>query len=205
MAGLTDLEDLGLSGNAIENLSPLVANTGLGSGDKIDVGGNPLNAVSIDTHIPALRSRGVEVSAENLITAPQVPSQVVDIPDPNLRVAIESTLGIVPGGTITARQMATLTHLGLEVGLLNNSNISNVTGLEYATNLTYLDLWENTISDISPVAGLTNLTTLNLSDNNISDISALAGLTNLTELALRGNAIVDLSPLVANTELGEGG
>ena len=150
----------------------------------------------------------------------------VDIPDPNLRTAIESVLGIAPGGTITAGQMATLTDLGLEVDLLNNSNISNLTGLEYATNLTdlhlsdntisdisavegltnltFLGLWSNTISDISALAGLTNLTDLHLSDNAISDVSAVAGLTNLTTLYLGGNAIKDLSPLVANTGLGSG-
>ena len=85
VAGLTNLTLLVLGHNAIEDLSPLVANTGLGEGDEIYVNRNPLNAVSIDTHIPALRSRGVRVAAENLITA--VPSQVVDIPDSNLRAA----------------------------------------------------------------------------------------------------------------------
>ena len=170
VAGLTNLILLVLRGNSIEDLSPLVANTGLGEGDGIGVDRNPLNSVSIDTHIPALESRGVVVSAENLITP-----QVVDIPDANLRTAIESALGIAPGGTITAEAMATLTTLEARDG-----GISNLTGLEYATNLTVLGL----------------------DDNNISDITAVTGLTNLTLLVLRGNSIEDLSPLVANTGLG---
>ncbi len=203
LAGLTNLTasewtpSLNLAGNAIEDLSPLVANTGLGEGDRIDVDRNPLNAVSIHTHIPALRSRGVEVSAYNLKTPA---SQAVDIPDPNLRTAIESALGIAPGGTITAEQMETLTRLDAR----GSDNISNLTGLEYAANLTWLFLSHNHISDISAVAGLTNLTYLQLNLNNISDISAVAGLTDLERLNLLGNAIEDLSPLVANTGLGEG-
>ena len=81
----------------------------------------------------------------------------VDIPDPNLRVAIEQALGIASGGTITDRGMAALTTLKAR-----DSNISNLTGLEYAANLKQLDLSRNSISDISAVAGLTNLTILDL-------------------------------------------
>ena len=38
-------------------------------------------------------------------------AQMVDIPDANLRAAIETTLGKASGATITAADMATLTHL----------------------------------------------------------------------------------------------
>ena len=182
LAGLTNVTYLTLIGNNIEDLSPLVANTGLGEGDRINVNRNPLNAASIDTHIPALRSRGVEVFADNLITAPEVPSQVVDIPDPNLRAAIEQALGIASGGTITVEQMATLTELHA-----GSSDISDLTGLEFATNLTWLNLQINTISDITAVEGLTNLTTLQFSVNAITDITAVVGLTNLATLELGTN------------------
>ena len=40
----------------------MVANTGLGSGDRVNVRNNPLSATSINTHIPALQGRGVDVS-----------------------------------------------------------------------------------------------------------------------------------------------
>ncbi len=196
LAGLTNLRGLTLQGNNISDISPLVANAGLGEGDSVFVDRNPLNSESIDTHIPALERRGVEVSAEDLLTVPQVPSQVVDLLDSNLRAAIESVLGIAPGDTITAGQMATLT--GLEAA---DSNISNLTGLKYAINLTDLTLWGNAISDISAVTGLTNLRGLDLSTNNISDISPVAGLSNLTYLNLWGNAISDISAVAGLTNL----
>ena len=66
LSGLTNLTVLWLMDNNISDLSPLVANTGLGSGDMVDVGGNPLSYQSINTHIPLLQSRGVEVRFENL-------------------------------------------------------------------------------------------------------------------------------------------
>lgn len=67
LAGLTKLETLYFSNNAISDLSPLVANTGLGEGDTIFLFGNPLNDISINTHIPALRNRGVTVHRTALL------------------------------------------------------------------------------------------------------------------------------------------
>jgi hypothetical protein len=43
-----------------------VANTGLGNGDTVDVKINPLSDASIHTHIPALQSRGVRVTFDEL-------------------------------------------------------------------------------------------------------------------------------------------
>ena len=105
------------------------------------------------------------------------PAQVVDISDPNLRTAIENALGKAPGAEITVDDMARLNALNA-----GGMGISNLTGLEYATNLIELFLWESSIADISP----------------------LAGLTQLTWLSLWGNSIADISPLVANTGLGNG-
>ena len=64
LADLTALTDLQLSGNRISDIYPLVANTGLGTGDQVELWRNPLSATSRNTHIPALRARGVEVFFE---------------------------------------------------------------------------------------------------------------------------------------------
>ena len=61
LSGLTNLTRLNLYNNSISDLAPLVANTGLDNGDEVDVQNNPLSAISINTHIPALQSRGVDV------------------------------------------------------------------------------------------------------------------------------------------------
>ena len=194
LSGLTNLRELHLAANSITDLSPLVANTGLGSGDEVYVRGNPLNAVSINTHIPTLQRRGVEVDFD----AP-APAQTVNIPDAHLRTKLEQALGKASGAPITVADMERLNVLTAK-----SASISNLTGLEHATNLTSLWLQDNNISDISVVSGLTNLTELSLHSNNISDISALSGLTNLRDLRLWDNNITDLSPLVSNTGLGSG-
>ncbi len=123
-------------------------------------------------------------------------AQVVDIPDSSLRTAIEKALGKASGATITTADMAKLTHLDTR-----NAYISDLTGLELATNLTGLNLSDNNISDISPLTGLMNLRQLWLASNNISDISPVAGLTNLIELILQNNAISDISPVAGLTNL----
>ena len=205
LTGLTNLENLWLEENSISDLSPLVENTGLGHGDLVEVGGNFLNALSINTHIPTLQSRGVTVGFDNIIVQPEDINQIVDIPDPALRAAINALRGKAPDATISVADMLTLI-----IFIAPNGNLSDLTGLEHATNLIWLDLnivflaedfINNSVSDLSPLAGLTNLTHLWLGDNSISDISALTGLTNLESLALGDNSISDISPLIGLTQL----
>ena len=206
LSGLTNLTELYLGGNSILDISPLVANTGFGHGDTVDVRSNPLNSASVQTYIPALKSRGVTVRFEDT-THGEVRQPMVDIPDANLRAAIENVLDKVVGAPISVGEMATLTQL-----VARNANISDLTGLEHAHNLKQLDLssvWvrdegyvnSNAVSNFSPILGLTHLTYLNLGYNNITDISALASLTNLTELYLADNNITDISAVAQLTNL----
>ena len=120
------------------------------------------------------------------------------LPDANLRRAVEEALGKSPGATITKAELATLRGLNAV-----NYGIIDLTGLEFATNLTWLYLSYNTITDLSPLAGLVNLTTLYLRSNAITDLTPLAGLVNLTILSLRSNEIMDLTPLADLTNLME--
>ena len=105
------------------------------------------------------------------------PSPVVKIPDANLRPAIETALGKDSGAPITRAEMATMDSLEA-----SDADIDDLTGLESAVNLTWLDL----------------------ASNDITNVSVLEGLTNLTHLILSGNNITDLASLVANTGLGAG-
>ena len=155
-----------------------------------------------------------------LIFSLPVTAQVVNIPDPNLRAAIEAELGKASGTTITAGEMATLTELNAR-----DASIRDLTGLGFATNLITLRLHNNhitdisplssltelrglyldysDIADISPLSGLIHLGALGLGGNNISDIASLAGLTHLKRLRLNHNRISDISPLSNLTELKE--
>ncbi|MBI4285758.1 MAG: leucine-rich repeat domain-containing protein, partial [Chloroflexi bacterium] len=61
LASLTDLNWLRLRSNQISDISPLVANAGLATGDTVDLRSNPLSVTSLNTYIPQLVGRGVNV------------------------------------------------------------------------------------------------------------------------------------------------
>jgi len=111
----------------------------------------------------------------------------VHFADANLKAAVEAELGITDP---TPTDMFALTNLRAYA-----EGITDSTGLEFATNLTTLNLGDNQLSDISVLSGLTQLTELSLGDNQLSDISALSGLTQLTVLRLSFNQINDISAL----------
>ena len=148
-----------------------------------------------------------------------VPSpKVVSIPDPNLAAAIRTELKLTIDDDLTDRAMQTLRWLNLD-----DQRITNIAGLEHATQLqglflgknqidnyaplaqlpklTTLYLWTNSISDLNVLPVLPQLDLLDLNWNQISDISLLAGFTKLTTLMINGNKISDVEPLAKLTNL----
>ena len=121
---------------------------------------------------------------------PTTPGAVVRIPDPNLRAAIAEALGKSPNAPITMEEMGRLGEFDAR-----NRGIQDLTGLQFATNLSRLLLNDNQISDISPISGLTELRSLQIDRNTISDISPVRDLKNLTFLNFRRNQISDISPI----------
>lgn len=126
----------------------------------------------------------------SVFDGPQVSSGgAVYFADANLKAAVEAKLGDITNPT--PLQMLNLTSL-----YATDLEITDLTGLEYATNLLYLDLGANDITDLSPLSGLTKLQELGLGSNqNLTFIYPLAGLTNLVELDLCCNDVYDLTPL----------
>ena len=116
------------------------------------------------------------------------------LPDPNLRLAIREVLreeiGLPDHTPLTKEHLKHLTYLEAW-----NSNISNITGLEYAIFLQDFGANGNQISDLTPLSGLIHLHTLTLRGNQISDISPLANLTTLHRLNLSINQVYDITPL----------
>jgi endo-beta-1,3-glucanase len=109
----------------------------------------------------------------------------VEVKDTELRKLLNEKLGEKLGTTRAANQKITDVELEKLTDLnLDNSNITNLAGIEAAKNLKNLSLNHNSISNLSPLAGLTSLKTLSLKENKITDISPLTGLTSLTSLNL---------------------
>ena len=118
------------------------------------------------------------------------------IPDVNLRAAIIEEIGLPNGAPLREEHLKWLSKLKAW-----NSEISDLTGLEHATNLKVLSACGNQISDLSPLSELIHLERLTLCGNPLSDISPLSGLTNLKSLDLGLNPTADVNPLRNLTKL----
>ncbi len=126
-----------------------------------------------------------------VITQPDVlPGGQVHFPDSNLRTAVAEALGKSANAPITAEEMKRLSRFDA-----GHRNVKDLTGLQFATNLTWLHLINNQISDLSPIAGITELRELWVRYNHLSDMSPVRGLTNLTHLDVHVNQISDISPV----------
>ncbi|UCG54602.1 MAG: leucine-rich repeat domain-containing protein [Dehalococcoidia bacterium] len=120
------------------------------------------------------------------------PSSDELIADNNLEATVRDTLDLLLGERVTTDHLANLTLLSA-----NDSNITNLSGLEYCINLVEADFSNNIIGDISPVIFLDNLVTLNMWNNQISQIPAACTFSSLVNLNLSGNQIEDISPLAS--------
>ena len=118
------------------------------------------------------------------------------MPDTNLRNGVRRALGFVSGDVLTKRKILDLTEFNAA-----NLDISDLSGLEFATNLVELDLNGNSISDLSALSGLENLTHLYLRNNDITDVEPLRDLTQLELLWVANNSVSDVEPLRDLTQL----
>ena len=194
--GISDLTGLGLAVNLLEmdlnsnslvDLSPIQHLCQL---EYLNLNFNSLDQNSFCTVLPMLEANnplltdGITLFTDtNPFTCPTVGHF---IPDVNLRLLVQNELGLAVEPT--QGDMVNLTELwdsftsGPE-----SSKVTDLTGLEYATNLIYLDLSSHNVSDLSPLAGLTSLDGLYMSDNNLSSIAPLSSL-NLTFLYVTFNS-----------------
>ena len=78
--------------------------------------------------------------------------------------------------------------LNLTVLKASDKGITDVRGLEHATNLDTLILGSNSITNVDSLAGLDKLEYLDLQRNSIEDVTPLAGLTKLKVLRLYRNS-----------------
>ena len=116
--------------------------------------------------------------------------------DPNLRQVVRQTLGLSDDTLFTQQDMKVLTQLNA-----GNRQITNLTGLEHATNLTWLELGVNEIRNLSPLARLVRLEVLLIFVNPLSDLSPLANLANLKTLDAGVCQIANIHPLANLREL----
>jgi len=138
-------------------------------------------------------------------TPPSEPDKTVVFADPLLEEMVRTAMS-KPEGDITLAEAEAVTELQLGIDWQQepapNSQITDISGLEYFTNLEDLNLSFHAITDISPLAGLTKLKQLSLGGNPVADISPLSGLTNLGSLVIFNCQAQDYTPLANLKGLG---
>ncbi|MBC1546532.1 LapB repeat-containing protein [Listeria sp. FSL L7-1435] len=115
---------------------------------------------------------------------------VVNIPDPVLKSYLNGLLGQAATSDITEAQMDKIKLVDINV-----STLTDLTGLEFAHNLTSLSLFNTSVTDFSLIANMTSLNKLSISGTNLTDDSLpdLNGLINLNTMDLSNTNINDNS------------
>jgi len=128
--------------------------------------------------------------------APAPAAVIVQFADPSLEAAVRLKLAIPAPSPITDTDMLGLTHLSAM-----DKGIRSLEGLQYARNLTFVNLTYNWIRDLGPLAGMAALSWILLANNSVSDLGPLGTLPALRELDLGSNRVEDVSPLEQCTNL----
>lgn len=122
-------------------------------------------------------------------------SELAVIPDEVLKREVAKALKTSPNG-LTKGELRRLQSLTAK-----NAGITDLSGLEDATNLDLLYIDGNEISSLEPLRGLTQMRQITVSRNPISDISPLQNMPSLNWLEVNWTEIDTLEPLRGNTSL----
>ncbi len=127
------------------------------------------------------------------------PTDIVNIPDNNLKEGINTNLGNPIDQDITYADMESLTVLQINSGSMSEKKLTSLEGMQYATNITTIMISggpSEIISidgiDFSPIKNLPNMDTFLIQFTDLKDISSLNGLKAKT-INLGYNQIEDIS------------
>ncbi len=131
------------------------------------------------------------------------PTDIVNIPDNNLKEYINVNLGNPLSQDITYADMESLTDFQINKGMTSSDKLTSLEGMQYATNITSIQitggygdpLFIDGI-DFSPIVNLPNVDLFLIQFTDLKDISSLKGL-KAKNINLGYNQIEDIS--VINT------
>jgi hypothetical protein len=108
-----------------------------------------------DPYATALAIRALSPLMSASVPSQMSAAKTVDMPDNNLRAAINRMLGRGAMDAIRASDLLSLNSLDL-----SGTTVRDLTGLQFATNLTHLNLGRNKFGSLLPIAGLSRATIL---------------------------------------------
>ncbi|EHT4840788.1 lmo0514 family class 1 internalin [Listeria monocytogenes] len=113
-------------------------------------------------------------------------TNIVNIPDANLKTYLNGLLKQASDAPITKTQMNTI-----QTVTLSGSTYTDLTGLEEAGNLVTLSINNTNIQTLEPIKNQTSLTYLTVGGDNVKDslFVDLNGLVNLQSLSINGSEV----------------
>lgn len=120
----------------------------------------------------------------------------INFTDPELKYVVRRKIHKDRDESIYKRDVIDITSLDAR-----GEGITDLTGLEFFTNLKTLDLSNNSLTKTTALSKLTNLETLKIRNSELQDINSLKSLTSLTYLDISDNYIKDFTPLKYLTKL----
>ncbi|MBC1826037.1 LPXTG cell wall anchor domain-containing protein [Listeria seeligeri] len=134
------------------------------------------------------------------IHAQAAATDTVNIPDQNLLTGLKKILTKPFATSLTEGDLAQL-----DIAKINYSNpadayvpgkVSDLTGLEYATNMTQIDFSASNVSDLTPILHLPNLKKITGVQTSLRSLDGIQNLPALEDLELGADYIQDFSPLL---------
>ncbi len=218
LSGLTKLWELNLDNNKVSDIKPLIDNSGLTSEDGVGLDCNPLSAISLNTYIPILQSRGVSIGY-TMTTTPSAPALVSPV----------SSSVVYPKPKLTWNASSNASSYNIQIS--NTANFSSIVidekgltstlynlGSSLATNATYY--WHVNAENCVYVSGWSETWSFNTTEEEIVTFPDLglnsavragikkstgdiyqSDLDGLTTLSAGGRNIVDLTGLEHCTSL----
>ena len=129
-----------------------------------------------------------------------LPTDATPIKDIEIRSWLFARTYYGADGYISQDELSHLKYLSFDYGC-RRENVSDLSGLEYATGLDYLNLSGTNVKDVTPITKLKNLGGLCISGMELDDYSWLSNFANIKRLDISNTRIKDFSFLSKMTEL----
>ena len=170
LQNLANLTRLGFANTPVSDITPLVENSNVGQGDVVDLQATDLELCPGDADradVDILTKRGVDVSFDEPENCDTNGDEQVQVPDPVLESLIREEIN-KPQGDLTMRDLEKVEVIDGDAALNPEDSVQDLEGLQFATNLTELQLPFTRVSDLSPLlknSGLGEGDVVNLNEN----------------------------------------
>ena len=145
-------------------------------------------------------ANGKEVYNCEVTVLDNPPADAAPIKDIEIRSWLFARTYYGADGYISQDELSHIQYMSFYYGC-REKNVTDLSGLEYATGLKYLNLSRTNVKDITPITKLKNLGGLSISGMIFADYSWLSNFTNLETLDISNTKIKDFSFLSKMTEL----